>query len=149
MRLTSAAFEEGELIPKKYTCDGSNVNPPLTISDAPAGTKSFVLILDDPDVPRHLHQAGIWDHWIVFNIPPETKEITEAHEPLGTHGIGTSGNTNYFGPCPPDKEHRYFFKLYALDTLLTLPAKSTKQQIEKAMQNHVLAETKLMGRYAH
>ena len=147
MQLTSPAFEHEGYIPKKYTCDGANINPPLHIADVPANAKSLVLIMDDPDVPRHLRPDGMYDHWILFNMPPETREIAEAHEPLGTHGMGTGGKTNYVGPCPPDKEHRYFFKLYALDTLLSLPEKSTKKDVEKAMQNHILAETQLMGIY--
>lgn len=147
MQLTSSAFEHEGYIPKKYTCDGANINPPLTISNAPTDVKSFVLIVDDPDVPRHLRPDGIYDHWIVFNIPPETTEIAEAHEPLGKHGVGTGGQTKYEGPCPPDKEHRYFFKLYALDILLSLPNGSTKKEVEKAMQNHILAKTELMGIY--
>ena len=147
MRLTSSVFEHEAYIPKKYTCDGQNVNPPLHIEDVPAGCKSFVLIMDDPDVPRSLRQDGMWDHWVVFNIPPETREIAEAHEPLGTHGRGTGGKAKYEGPCPPDKEHRYFFKLYALDTLLSLPENSTKKAVEKAIEGHVLAKAELMGRY--
>jgi Raf kinase inhibitor-like YbhB/YbcL family protein len=148
MRLTSSAFIDKGHIPKKYTCDGENINPPLSISGVPAGTKSLVLLLDDPDVPHHLRKDGMWDHWVIFNIPPNTTTILEGNEAVGTHGIGTSGNTAYEGPCPPDKEHRYFFKLFALDTLLSLPAKSNKREVEKAMQTHILEKTELMGRYA-
>ncbi len=147
MKLTSPAFAHGGKIPSKHTCDGPNVNPPLNISEVPAGAKSLALIMDDPDVPKHLRPDGMWDHWVVFNIPVKTTEIQEAQEPKGVHGTGTGGNTKYFGPCPPDREHRYFFKLYALDAELALPEKSTKAQVEKAMAGHILEKTELMGRY--
>jgi Raf kinase inhibitor-like YbhB/YbcL family protein len=147
MRLTSPAFEHGGNIPSKYTCDGANISPPLTLSDVPPGTRSLALIMDDPDVPKHLRADGMWDHWVVFNIRADIQEIKEGKEPDGIHGIGTGGNTNYFGPCPPDREHRYFFKLYALDTALDLPEKATKQQVEKAMPGHILEKAELLGRY--
>lgn len=147
MKLTSPAFEHGGKIPSKYTCDGENINPPLAISDVPPGTGSLVLIMDDPDVPKHLRADGMWDHWVVFNIPATIREIGEGKEPEGTSGVGTSGNVEYSGPCPPDREHRYFFKLYALDTELDLPEKATKGQVEKAMEGHVIEKTELMGRY--
>ena len=147
MKLTSPAFDHEGKIPSKYTCDGENINPALTISDLPSEAKSLVLIMDDPDVPKHLREDGMWDHWVVFNIPISVRDIKEGEEPVGTHGSGTSGNLNYFGPCPPDREHRYFFKLYALDTELDLAEKATKQQVEKAMEGHVLEKAELMGRY--
>jgi len=147
MRLISSAFEQGGKIPSKYTCDGPNVSPPLRIEGIPGGTKSLVLIMDDPDVPKSIRQDGMWDHWVVYDIPPDLQEIPEGQEPPGTHGKGTGGNSNYFGPCPPDREHRYFFKLYALDTLLKLPAGSTKAQVERAMQGHILEKAELMGTY--
>ncbi len=147
MKLTSTAFEHQGKIPSKYTCDGANISPPLRLSDVPAQAKSLVLIMDDPDVPKHLRQDGMWDHWVVFNIPVSLTELKEGEEPEGTHGIGTSNNLDYNGPCPPDREHRYFFKLYALDTELKLPEQAKKQQVEKAMEGHVLAKTELMGRY--
>ncbi|MBE9167933.1 YbhB/YbcL family Raf kinase inhibitor-like protein [Pleurocapsales cyanobacterium LEGE 06147] len=147
MKLISPAFEQGGKIPAKYTCDGENINPPLTISDVPSEATSLVLIMEDPDVPKSLRADGMWDHWIVFNMPPDLTKIEEGREPQGIHGIGTGDNLDYYGPCPPDREHRYFFKLYALDTQLNLPEKSTKQQIERAMENHILAKTELMGRY--
>ena len=147
MKLTSTAFEHQGKIPSKYTCDGANISPPLSISDVPSQAKSLVLIMDDPDVPKHLRKDGMWDHWVVFNIPASLTEIKEGEEPEGTHGIGTSNNLDYNGPCPPDREHRYFFKLYALDTELKLPEQAKKQQVEKAMEGHVLAKTELMGRY--
>lgn len=147
MKLTSSAFTHEGKIPSLYTCDGKNLNPPLNISDVPPEAKSLVLIMDDPDVPKRLRADGIWDHWVVFNIPVTVTEIPEGKEPPGVHGVGTSGNLDYFGPCPPDREHRYFFKLYALDTQLNLPKKVTKTQVETAIQGHILAEAVLMGRY--
>ena len=147
MKLSSSAFEHDGKIPSKYACDGDNVNPPLIISDVPADANSLVIIMDDPDVPKHLRADGMWDHWIVFNMPASVWEIKEGEEPDGTHGLATGNNLDYFGPCPPDREHRYFFKLYALDTTLDLPEKSTKPQVEKAMEGHILSQTELMGRY--
>ncbi|MEK6939148.1 MAG: YbhB/YbcL family Raf kinase inhibitor-like protein [Nanoarchaeota archaeon] len=150
MKLTSPAFVEGGKIPSKYTCDGQNVNPPLVFSDVPAKAKSLVLIMDDPDIPDFVKQKfsiQVWDHWVVFNIPPETKEVAEGKDPQGRLGKNTGGKNAYGGPCPPDREHRYFFKLYALDTELDLPEGASKAEVEKAMKNHVLAEAKLMGRY--
>jgi len=147
MKLASGAFEEGGKIPSKYTCDGDNISPPLKISDVPSGAKALALIMEDPDVPKHLRPDGMWDHWVVFNIPPDTKEIPEGREPPGVHGQGTGGNENYVGPCPPDREHRYFFKLFALDRELNLQAKTGKADVEKAMEGHILEKTELMGRY--
>jgi len=147
MKLESTAFEHGGKIPSKHTCDGENSNPPLTIADVPSGAKSLVLIMDDPDVPKSIRKDGMWDHWVVFNIPPDLPEIKTGEEPEGVHGAGTGGNENYFGPCPPDREHRYFFKLYALDAKLDLPRKASKRQVEAAMEKHIIAQTELMGRY--
>lgn len=147
MKLTSSAFEHNGTIPSKYTCDGDNINPPLTILNVPPQAKSLVLIMDDPDVPKKLRSDGMWDHWVLFNIPVEVTEIKEGEEPSGVHGIGTSNNLDYFGPCPPDGEHRYFFTLYALDIWLNLPEKTTKQELLKAMSNHILSQYTLMGRY--
>jgi Raf kinase inhibitor-like YbhB/YbcL family protein len=147
MQLTSSAFEHEGRIPSKFTCDGPNICPPLAIADVPAETRSLTIIMDDPDVPKHLRPDGMWDHWVVFNIAPTITAIDEGQEPDGIHGIGTGGNLNYYGPCPPDREHRYFFKLYALDTLLELHEKATKGQVEAAMQGHILDQCTLMGRY--
>jgi Raf kinase inhibitor-like YbhB/YbcL family protein len=147
MKMSSPAFEGSGKIPAKYTCDGDNINPPLKISDVPSATKSLALIMEDPDVPKNLRPDGMWDHWVVFNIPPGTAEIPEGREPPGTHGEGTSGNQNYFGPCPPDREHRYFFKLFALDSELDLKEKAKKSEVEKAMEGHILEKAELMGRY--
>ncbi|MCF8026670.1 MAG: YbhB/YbcL family Raf kinase inhibitor-like protein [Desulfobacteraceae bacterium] len=147
MKLTSSAFENEGKIPVKYTCDGENINPPLEITDVPPEAKSLVLIMDDPDVPTHIREEGMWDHWIVFNIPPDTREIKEGREPEGVAGLGTSGDAKYFGPCPPDREHRYFFRLYALDTKLDLPEKTDKVTVEKEMTQHVIDKAYIMGRY--
>jgi hypothetical protein len=150
MKLTSSAFKDGGKIPSKYTCDGQGISPSLEIFDVPKNAKSLVLIMDDPDIPSFVKdRAGIevWDHWIVFNIPAETKEIPEGKNPKGVLGKNTSGKLAYGSPCPPDREHRYFFKLYALDSELNLPAGTTKAQIEKAMQGHILAQAVLIGKY--
>lgn len=147
MKLISSAFQAGGKIPSKYTCDGEDISPPLTISEVPDGAKSLVLIMDDPDVPKHLRADGMWDHWVVFNIPASTTTIGEGKQPEGVAGNGTEGKLVYRGPAPPDREHRYFFKLYALDALLTLKEGATKQEVEGAMKGHVLADAELMGRY--
>jgi len=147
MHLSSPVFASGEMIPKKYGRDFENVNPPLTIGDVPGGTKSLVLIVEDPDV---FAVAGIpvWDHWVVFNIPPDIREIPEAWVLTGVRGKGTRGELEYGGPRPPDREHRYFFLLYALDTLLELPDGSSKAEVFEAMQGRVLEKAELMGRFA-
>lgn len=150
MKLTSPTFTDGGKIPSLYTCDGQNISPPLKISDIPAGAKSLVLIMDDPDIPdfaKEKFHIEIWDHWVVFNIPPETIEIKEGKNPQGVMGRNTRGNNSYGGPCPPDKEHRYFFKLYALDTMLSLKEGASKAEVEKAMERHILEKAQLMGRY--
>ncbi|MDP2703631.1 MAG: YbhB/YbcL family Raf kinase inhibitor-like protein [bacterium] len=147
MKLTSSAFLHNGKIPAEYTCDGEDISPSLAISGVPEGAKSLVLIMDDPDVPKNLRADGMWVHWVVFNIPPDVKEIAEGQEPQGTHGKGTSGNLQYKGPCPPDREHRYFFKLYALDAELDLKEGVTKAEVEQAMENHILDKTELVGLY--
>jgi len=150
LTLTSSVFEHNSTIPLKYTCDGDDVNPPLTISNVPDGTKSLALIMDDPDVPKEVNPAQIWNHWVVFNIPPDTTEIAEASNP-GVRGKGSYPKMEYGGPCPPTKyeptEHRYFFKLYALDTELSLEEGATKEELESAMDGHVIGEAELVGRY--
>jgi Raf kinase inhibitor-like YbhB/YbcL family protein len=140
--INSPAFENNRLIPAKYTCDGSNVNPPLTIENIPAETKTLVLIVDDPDCP-----TGTFDHWIVWNISPITRKIGENTIP-GTEGISSYRKHAYGGPCPPYGTHRYFFKVYALDTQLDLKSNSTKKDVEKVMENHILAEGRLIGLYS-
>ncbi len=142
MRLTST-FEHNGAIPVRYTCDGANVSPPLTISDPPAGTVSLALVMDDPDAP-----AGVWDHWIVYDIPGDLTVIPEDAGPLGTPGANTFGRTGYGGPCPPGgTTHRYFFTVYALDTTLGLEPGSDKAKLLDASSGHVLAEATLMGTY--
>ena len=103
--------------------------------------------MDDPDVPKHLRPDGMWDHWVVFNIPPNRTSLDEGEEPSGVRGIGTGQNLDYYGPCPPDREHRYYFRLYALDTELDLPEGATKKEVESAMEGHILEQAVLMGRY--
>lgn len=148
MKLESSVFEHEGTIPSKYTCDGENISPPLKISEVPEDAKGLVLIMDDPDVPRNLRPDGMWDHWLVWNIPPETAEIPEGQDPKGIVGKNTRGTFGYRGPCPPDREHRYFFKLYALDTRLDLLAETTtKADLEETMQGHILEQAELMGRY--
>ena len=147
MQLTSPAFENGGVIPERYTCDGENISPELRISGVPEGAKTLALIMEDPDVPTNVREDGMWNHWVVFNIPPEISVIAEGEEPAGVRGVTTSGALRYGGPCPPDREHRYFFYLYALDTALNLSEGTTKEEVLAAMEGHVLAKAELMGRY--
>ncbi|MFS8564314.1 MAG: YbhB/YbcL family Raf kinase inhibitor-like protein [Rhabdochlamydiaceae bacterium] len=147
MQLTSPAFKQGESIPSLYTCQGKDINPPLIISNVPKNAKALVLIMDDPDVPLSLRKDGMWVHWVIFNIPPETRNIEENTNSMGILGKGTRGDNRYQGPCPPDREHRYFFKLYALDSLLNLKVGATKEEVEQEMEGHVLAYSELMGKY--
>ena len=151
MKLTSPVFQNNGKIPEKYTCDSdNNISPPLEISDVPKTAKCLVLIMDDPDIPEFVKKkfkTEVWDHWIVFNIPPNTKKIEECKNPIGLLGINTNKDLGYTGPCLPDKEHRYFFRLYALNIILNLKEGSTKLQVEQAMQNNILAETFLIGKY--
>lgn len=136
-------FEHEKNIPSKYTCDGENSAPELTISGVPVGTKSFALIVDDPDAPM-----GTWIHWVLFNIPLNTIKINEKSLPASVRqGITDFGKTGWGGPCPPSGTHRYFFKLYALDTMLELQNGSTKAQLERAMQGHILEKAELIGLY--
>lgn len=141
--VTSPAFQPGELIPKKYTCDGQDINPPLRFNNLPDETKSLVLIVDDPDAPM-----GTWNHWLVWNLPPTTREITEGFVPQ-TAVLGTNdfGQLQYGGPCPPSGTHRYFFRVYALDTILKLPQGAKRNELEQAMKNHIISQGELMGRY--
>ena len=142
MKLTSSVFAHNSTIPPEFTCDGQNINPPLSISDVPANAKSLVLIVDDPDAV-----VGVWDHWVVFNLPPSIKQIAQNSQPDGDAGKNSGGRNSYQGPCPPSGTHRYFFKLYALDAKLNLPEGSNKKQIESAMQNHILAKAEFIGLY--
>jgi len=149
LELTSPAFAPGEAIPAKYTCDGENVSPPLQWRNAPEETQSLALIADDPDTA-----VGTWVHWVVYGLSPETEALAEAIPAEATlPDSGRQGNNGlqklgYFGPCPPSGSHRYFFKLYALDTMPELPAGASKEQLLEAMEGHVLAQAELMGRYS-
>lgn len=143
MRLTSSAFSNNQLIPVKYTCNGENVNPPLTISGVHENTKSLVLIIDDPDA-----LVGTWTHWTVWNINPTVASIGENSLPTGSiQGITSFGKPGYGGPCPPSSTHHYYFKLYALDTTLDLVSSAKKDELEKAMIGHILEKTELIGLY--
>jgi Raf kinase inhibitor-like YbhB/YbcL family protein len=143
MKLTSSAFENDGKIPAKYTCDGENINPALKTSGVPPQTKSLVLIMDDPDAP-----GGTWDHWVVFNIPPTVFEVSEGKEPPGVQGKNSWGKTGYGGPCPPSGEHRYFFRVLALNTTLNLPEGATKNKVLQAAERHILDSATLLARYA-
>ena len=147
MKLESLVFEHEGAIPAKYTCDGENISPPLKISDVPAGTKSLFLNVDDPDVPKSIRPDGVWNHWLVWDISPETTEILEGQEPRGVIGKNTGGKFGYQGPCPPDREHRYWFELWALSAPLNLPPETSKEEVEEAITGLVLAKAELMGRY--
>lgn len=141
LTIKSSAFEANQKIPKKYTCEGDSINPPLTIEGVPAETKSLALIFDDPDAV-----GGTFDHWIMWNIPPSTGKIEENSAP-GVQGLNTGRKANYFPPCPPSGSHRYTFKVYALDQALNLPSRTKKAGLQKAMQGHILAEGELVGLY--
>jgi Raf kinase inhibitor-like YbhB/YbcL family protein len=144
MKLNTTAFTEGGPIPKKYARDGSNVNPPLHLEDIPDRAKSLALIVDDPDAP-----SGTFNHWLLYNLDPKTRDIKENSVPvIATQGRNDYGETEYGGPQPPSGEHRYFFKAFALDTVLDVPRGAKRPDLEKAMQGHVLDEATLMGRFA-
>lgn len=141
--LKSSAFEHNSSIPSRYTCDGEDVNPPLEISDVPEGTQSFALIVDDPDAP-----IGTFTHWLLWNIPLDITKIDEDSVPEGAvEGENDFGRVGWGGPCPPTGTHRYFFKMYALDTKLELERGATKAKLEKAMEGHILGKAELLGRY--
>jgi len=141
---TSPAFQQNGTIPKKYTCGGENINPPLAISSVPNNARSLVLIVDDPDAP-----SGVWTHWLVWNINVQTKEIKENSLPEGAIlGTNDFGQTNYGGPCPPSGTHRYFFKIYALDVMLNLSQGAKRPQLEQAMINHIIDQGELVGKYS-
>jgi len=140
LTITSSVFGNNGFIPAKYTCDGADVNPPLKIQGIPEGTQSLVLIIDDPDAPM-----GTWDHWVVWNIPPVEK-IDEDSVP-GIEGLNSSNKRSYGGPCPPSGTHRYFFKVYALDTKLDLKPNSRKKDVERGIKGHILAKGEIVGLY--
>jgi len=146
--VTSSAFAAEGMIPQQYTCDGEDISPPLFFEGIPPETKSLAIIADDPDAPM-----GTWVHWVVYNLPPETKEMGEKIPPDeklengGRHGVTDFGRFGYGGPCPPSGTHRYFFKVYALDKMLDLSGQVTKKDLVNAMEGHILAEGELMGKY--
>ena len=141
----SPAFNNEELIPSKYTCDEENISPPLAIDNIPENTVSLVLMMDDPDATN----GETWDHWIAFNIPKDNTRIGEGDEPKGVSGNNSWNKTDYGGPCPPvgSGAHRYFFKVYALDSSLRLQKGATKHEIEEAMKGHIISTGELMGKY--
>ncbi|HVM86977.1 MAG TPA: YbhB/YbcL family Raf kinase inhibitor-like protein [Puia sp.] len=141
LKVSSSAFNNNHVIPGKYTCDGENVNPPLSIEQIPANAKSLAIVVDDPDAP-----AGTWVHWLMWNIPL-TYHIKE-NEASGIQGMNDFSRQNYGGPCPPNGTHRYFFKIYVLDNLLRLPVTSRKEQLEKVMNGHIIAYGELIGLYS-
>lgn len=147
LAITSPAFEINGVIPKFFTCDGNNISPELVFSNVPKGAQSLALTMEDPDVPKSIRADGMWNHWIVWNIEPSTIRIGEGGVPPGTVGTNTGGKVAYGGPCPPDREHRYIFTLYALDTLLSLPQGATKDEFLKASVGHVVEQAQLVGRY--
>ena len=147
MKIESSVFQNGSEIPRKYGYKKDNINPKLIIQDVPTEAKSLALIMDDPDAMGAV--GKVWVHWVVWNIDPNTNEIKENSIPSNSiQGKTDFGEIAYGGPAPPDKEHTYVFKLYALDDKLSLDEGSTKSQLEKAMGNHVIAESKLEGKYA-
>lgn len=143
MKLTSPAFQDNGKIPDKYTCKGEDINPELKIEGLPEKTKTLALIMDDPDAPR-----GTWDHWILFNVQPTAKIAENSVPPGAVQGKNSWGKNEYGGPCPPSGTHRYVFKLYALDSPLDLDEKATKQDVENAMEGHIIAQAKLTGLYS-
>lgn len=143
MHIATTAFEPNTPIPAQYTCDGADISPELTITGVPEGVKSLVLIMNDPDAP-----GETWVHWTMWNIPPDTREIPAGTVPPGAiEGVTSFGKHGYGGPCPHKGVHRYFFRLYALGTVLNVPLTSKSSVIEKAIQGHILADAYVMGTY--
>ncbi|HYD58766.1 MAG TPA: YbhB/YbcL family Raf kinase inhibitor-like protein [Noviherbaspirillum sp.] len=152
LTLTSPAFTAGGNIPHHHTCDGDDASPPLAWTGLPAGTRSLALIVDDPDAPDPAKPERVWVHWVLYNIPPEATALPPAVAkkdlPAGTHeGMNDWKRTGYGGPCPPIGRHRYFFKLYALDTILPDLGPANKAALEKAMQAHIVEQAELIGTY--
>ncbi len=142
-KLSSPAFQDSGSIPQKFTCQGNNLSPELNWSDAPANTKSFALIMEDPDAP-----GGTFTHWVLFDIPADQKQLAENASPIGVGGNNGLSQTGYMGPCPPSGIHRYYFRLYALDVpSLNLKAGASRSDVEAAMKNHVIGAADTMGRY--
>jgi Raf kinase inhibitor-like YbhB/YbcL family protein len=145
LAITSTAFPNGGSIPAKYTCDAQNPpNPPLAFSGVPKNAKSLVLIVEDPDVPVNLTPTGLFEHWIVVDIPPDSKGFAEGR---GAQGVNGTGGAGYIGPCPPDREHRYFFALYALDTQVGNAKVTSRKDFEAAMKAHIIEKAEYMGKY--
>ncbi|HSA98759.1 MAG TPA: YbhB/YbcL family Raf kinase inhibitor-like protein [Candidatus Nitrosotenuis sp.] len=143
LKLSSTAFADNGKIPKKYTCDGSGISPPLKIANVPKNTKSLALAMDDPDAP-----AGTFTHWVVWGISQKKVQIGEGEKKGFVEGANSLGKLGYFAPCPPSGVHRYVFKIFALDSRVDISAKSTKQELEKAMQNHIIQTATLVGKYS-
>lgn len=143
MKISSVVFENNGKIPKKYTCDGENVSPPLKISNVPKNAKSLALILDDPDAPK-----GTFTHWTVWGISPKKSQFGEGEKKGFIEGTTSLNKPGYVGPCPPSGVHRYFFKLYALDSQVDISTKSKKQELAAAMQNHIIQTATLVGKYS-
>lgn len=148
--ISSPAFANGEAIPVDFSCDGNDASPVLTWTEPPAGTQSFAIIMNDPDAPM-----GTWVHWVVYNIPASTRELEENMPAIPElsngimQGYTSAKTTGYHGPCPPSGTHRYFFELYALDTMLSLSAKADRKQLLAAMEGHILGNAELMGTFKH
>ena len=142
-KLSSPAFAEGGSIPQRYTCQGDSVSPELNWSEAPAGAKSFALIVDDPDAP-----GGTFTHWVLFDLPAGMKQLPESAGPIGVSGSNSASRAGYMGPCPPSGSHRYYFRLYALDVpSLNLQAGAARSEVEAAMKNNIVGTAETMGRY--
>jgi Raf kinase inhibitor-like YbhB/YbcL family protein len=143
VKISSSAFENNGMIPFEYTCDGSDISPPLIISEVPNEAKSLAIIMDDPDAPM-----GTFTHWVVWNVSPQKTQFTKGEKIPFPQGKTSFGRKSYGGPCPPGGTHRYFFKVYALDLILNLKEGSSKADLEKAMLGHILAEASLIGKYS-
>jgi Raf kinase inhibitor-like YbhB/YbcL family protein len=143
IKITSSAFQQGGTIPAKFSCDGPDTSPPLQISGVPSGAKSLALIVDDPDAP-----GGVFTHWIVWNISPQTTAIPEGSAAKGTQGTNDFGKSGYGGPCPPSGAHRYVFKVFVLDRQLDLPAGAKRAQLDAAIKGHVIAQGEVTARYS-
>ncbi len=142
LKISSPDFDDNKSIPIQFTCEGEDFAPTLTWQNVPNNTESFTLIMDDPDAPR-----GTWVHWLVFNMPANSRQLSTEIPEGAIEGVNTWGNSSYGGPCPPTGTHRYFFKLYALDTTLMLTKQATKQDLESAMEGHILEQTQMIGLY--
>ena len=151
MKISSIEFKNDGKIPSRFTCDGEGINPELSFSDVPKGTKSLALIIDDPDIPEASKKRlgeSVFNHWVLWNIPPFDNEILEGTTPMdAVVGLNSAGKNEYASPCPPDREHRYFFRLYALDASLNLGPKTKAKDLLSIIRGHVLAQAELVGLY--